>query len=260
MSTRPTTGRAAGAGDAFAKLRARSRLWSVGTWLIVLCIAIHVIVTLLARVGPNFVTYGAFTVSDTLAGQVWRLVTFQFLHGGLFHLGMNCLGIWFFGPMVERRLGKARMLAFYLLCGFGGAAGFMLLYFTGIITATPTTPLIGASAGVFGLIAGAMRLLPDRILNLQFPPIDITVFRFGAVYLSLAAFIVLAHGNNAYSNAGGEAAHLGGAAIGWLLAGKLAWLAWADRLVPAKLRMPGTRNKAEADVKVPDGWTYHGWR
>ncbi|MEM1012346.1 MAG: rhomboid family intramembrane serine protease [Planctomycetota bacterium] len=200
-------------------------------------------------------------MSETFAGlQAWRLVTFQFLHGSLLHLGMNCLGLWVFGSMVERRLGKARTLALYLVCGFGGAFGFVLLFATGIVRATSTTPLIGASAGVFGLIAAAMRLFPNRILHLVFPPIDITVFRVGAVYLALAAFIVLAHGNRLDANAGGEAAHLGGAAVGWLLAGHLALLAWADRIVPPQWRMPGHRHQTSRDTPMPKGWKYHDYR
>jgi len=228
----------------------------VTTWIIVICVAAFVLQT----VTPVITRVGAFTIADAVyGGQVWRFITFQFLHGGLTHIVFNVIGLVIFGEMIERKLGKARFLALYLLCGCAGAAGYAVLQLLGIVAGTSEATLVGASAGLFGCIAAAMKLLPDRILNLAIPPIDITVFRFGAVYLALAAFIVIFHGDTRGSNAGGEAAHLGGAIIGWVLASRLGWLAWADRLVPGRLRMPGRRRGASKS-QLPEGWKYHGWR
>jgi membrane associated rhomboid family serine protease len=92
--------------------------------------------------------------------QAAQLVTFQFLHANTDHLIFNMLGLWFIGGMVESALGRRRYLAFYLVCGISGALMFLFLnllgwgfhlHLPGLLFADPYTPLIGASAGVFGV-------------------------------------------------------------------------------------------------------------
>ena len=59
--------------------------------------------------------------SDIQSGEIWKLLTFQFLHGGFFHLLINCLMIWFAGRQIEESLGKLKFLSLYLIAGvFGG--------------------------------------------------------------------------------------------------------------------------------------------
>ncbi len=78
-------------------------------------------------------------------------LTYQFLHGSWTHVAMNMLGLAPFGAGVERRLGVARFLGFYLLCGIAGA----LLQFA--VDPSSEVPLIGASAAVSGLFGGVLR-------------------------------------------------------------------------------------------------------
>jgi hypothetical protein len=59
--------------------------------------------------------------------EVWRLVTFQFLHANVTHLLFNMIGLYMFGGMVEQYLGSKRYLAFYLACGICGGLGYLLL-------------------------------------------------------------------------------------------------------------------------------------
>ncbi|HVU64785.1 MAG TPA: rhomboid family intramembrane serine protease, partial [Phycisphaerales bacterium] len=59
--------------------------------------------------------------------QVWRFLTFQFLHANIPHIVFNMLGLWFVGGLVEEYLGRKRYLAFYLACGFFGAVGYLIL-------------------------------------------------------------------------------------------------------------------------------------
>ena len=81
----------------------------------------------------------------------------------------DSLGLFFFGPMAERYLGSKRYVAFYLLCGIFGAVMYLLLNLGGFIATSvlersvpillvnsPWTPLIGASAGVFGVIMAGL--------------------------------------------------------------------------------------------------------
>ncbi|MFZ4721765.1 MAG: rhomboid family intramembrane serine protease [Phycisphaerales bacterium] len=157
--------------------------------------------------------------------QLWRFVGFQFLHANLTHLIFNMMGLWFFGPVVERYLGGKRYAAFYLLCGICGAAMYLLLNFLGskvmlpgqsvpfLLPNAPTTPLVGASAGVFGVIMAAAFLAPmAEVLVFMIIPMPL---RNLAYTLVAVALLTLFFGGD---NAGGEAAHLGGAIAGfWLI-------------------------------------------
>ena len=110
--------------------------------------------------------------------------------------------------------GPRRYLAFYLLSGMGGAAMYLLLWAGGVLVTDATVPLVGASAGIFGiLIAGAM-IAPNTTVMLLFPPIPMKLKVFALILLGLAIWAVLFQGDNA----GGQAAHLGGAAVGAALA------------------------------------------
>ncbi len=157
-------------------------------------------------------------------GQLWRLVGFQFLHADMTHLLFNMVALFFFGPLVERFLGGKRYLAFYLLCGVFGSLLYLFLNMAGwvwidqlgwpplggLLFNATGVPLIGASAGVFGVIVGGAILHPDVRVLLMF----IIPMRLGTLALVLIAIsvIFILFG---LDNAGGEAAHLGGAIAGW---------------------------------------------
>jgi membrane associated rhomboid family serine protease len=148
-----------------------------------------------------------------LHGQFWRFITFQFLHAGTAHLLMNMVSLYFFGPMIEQYLGRARFIAFYLVCGIGGAVSYLILWTTGILIGSPWLPLVGASAGIFGILIAAALVAPDATVMLLFPPIPMRLKILAWIMLGLAAWTVITHGRNA----GGEAAHLGGALVGYAL-------------------------------------------
>jgi membrane associated rhomboid family serine protease len=151
--------------------------------------------------------------------EFWRFFGFQFLHAHLPHLLFNMLALFFFGPMVERYLGSKRYVAFYLLCGMFGALMYMLLNLGGILASSsipgllfndPATPLVGASAGVFGvLMAGAYMAPNATVLLFFFLPMRLRTLAYALVVI---AFITVFRGG---ANAGGEAGHLGGALAGF---------------------------------------------
>lgn len=164
------------------------------------------------------------TYTGVLRLEVWRLITFQFLHGSILHLGFNMLGLWSFGRLVEEQLGPKRYLAFYLMCGIAGGLMYLLLNLAGYIVASATgasnvpgllvqhvsTPLIGASAGVFGVIIACAKIAPDdQVSFFGIIPMPLKQFAYGYVIISL---IMLLFGAK---NAGGEAAHIGGAVAGF---------------------------------------------
>jgi membrane associated rhomboid family serine protease len=184
------------------------RQWSVTTWLIAINVAVFLIDILTNRLLAN---WGYFSIGAAIYfGQVWRFLTFQFLHADIGHLFFNMLSLFFFGPMVENYLGPRRYLAFYLICGVAGAAMYIVLYSLGLLIPDPYVPLIGASAGIFGVLLAAVQIAPDTRVLLMFPPIPMKLRTLAWVMIAIAAFTIFRRGGNA----GGEAAHLGGAALG----------------------------------------------
>jgi membrane associated rhomboid family serine protease len=83
-------------------------------------------------------------------GEWWRLVTAAFLHANLIHLGMNMLGLWWFGAPVEAALGRTRFLLLYVVSGLAGSAGALI--------ASPNGITVGASGCLFGLLGAALVL------------------------------------------------------------------------------------------------------
>lgn len=164
----------------------------------------------------HFSTFKAFGQME-----VWRFVTFQFLHmTGWMHITLNLIGLWSFGPDVEEYLGRKRYLALYLVCGVFGAISYLLLnlignllpdlHIPGLLFQDARTPLVGASAGIFGIMLAAAFVVPQRVIDLLFViPIRVKP----AVYLFFGlSLISLIFGT---ANAGGEAAHVGGAVAGY---------------------------------------------
>src|ERR671936_2217443 len=74
-------------------------------------------------------------------GQYWRLLTAAFLHYGPFHLLMNMLALYWFGSLLEQRIGSGRFLMLYLVSGLAGSAGALLW--------SPLEPTLGGSRAVF---------------------------------------------------------------------------------------------------------------
>jgi len=83
-------------------------------------------------------------------GDWWRLVTAMFLHGFLLHIVFNMVALWFVGRAVELYLGPTRFLLLYFVSGLAGSAGALIQ--------SPTTPVVGASGAIFGIL-GALLIL-----------------------------------------------------------------------------------------------------
>lgn len=221
--------------------------WSVTTWLIVINVAVYVLNAMIegpGRLGPLvgrigvLYEWGHFSAETAIQGlQLWRFITFQFLHADLGHLFFNMLSLYFFGGMIESFLGKGRFIAFYLLCGMAGAGLYLILWKLRVLIGYSWTPMVGASAGIFGILIGAARIAPHARVMLMFPPIPMSLRTLAWVLIGIALVTIATRGNNA----GGEAAHVGGAALGYLLIENPWLLNIFNRL---SLRGPRRRNKA----------------
>lgn len=151
--------------------------------------------------------------------QLWRFVSYQFLHANLEHIFLNMLGLFFFGPIVEAYLGSLRYLVFYLLCGCSGAFVYLALFYLGLMGGPvgAVVELVGASAGIYGVVVAAAVIAPNVTVMLMFPPIPLRLKYLALIMVGIAAYVAFTQGKVAGSNAGGQAAHLGGAALGYLL-------------------------------------------
>jgi membrane associated rhomboid family serine protease len=152
--------------------------------------------------------------------QLWRLITYQFLHGGVWHVFFNMLGLYFLGPALERYWGGRKFLVFYLSCGAAGGVFYLLLVAVGFL---PAMAMVGASGAILGILAACAILFPHIrlfIFPLFFPvSIRTAAIIFGAMYL----FYVVTKA----ANAGGDAAHLAGMATGAIY---VLSQSWRDRI------------------------------
>ena len=183
------------------------RLTPAVQWLIALNVAIYFLQLTVVR-QADMVAALAFKSPGDLVQRPWTIVTYMFVHAGLLHLAFNMWMLWLFGPRLEQAWGQRSFSFYYLLCGLGGWLADLLIVHNG-------TPLLGASAAIFGvMLAYAMR----------WPDDELRVFPFVFVAMKVRWFVVLLAAWNiiigvmALQPAEGTAymAHLGGFAIGWL--------------------------------------------
>jgi membrane associated rhomboid family serine protease len=205
---------------------------SVTVWLILINFAVYAVqlifplaTAVAGRGGVYLENYLALYPPDLLHGQVWQLLTFQFLHAGPAHLLGNCLVLYMFGRPLEMELGRQRYLGLYLGAGVAGgllqaACGLALPAHFGL----PHT--VGASAGVFGLVAAFAWLRWNEPLNLLIAfvlPVTLKAKWLLAVETVLAVFGMLRPDQIAH------AAHLGGILAGVAFARLLQSDFWRPR-------------------------------
>jgi membrane associated rhomboid family serine protease len=87
-------------------------------------------------------------------GDWWRLMTAAFLHYGPFHLLLNMLGLYWFGSLLERRIGSGKFLLLYLVSGLAGSAGALVV--------SPMNATVGASGAIFGILGAGLVLEQQR--------------------------------------------------------------------------------------------------
>lgn len=165
----------------------------------------------------------------------WTVVTYMFLHADFWHILFNMLGLFFFGPRLEARLGGRRFLGLYFASGIAGA---LLSLFT------PHAAILGASGATFGVFLGYALYWPhERVLIWGILPVEARVLVVIMTVLSL-------YGGMTGGGGVAHLAHLGGFAGGFL------YLKWSERHTPAaKFRaraQPRARAVTASDV---ERWT-----
>jgi len=142
--------------------------WSMTLLLVVANVVAFVLQSVVVDHSPRLFGYLALSVVGLSSGHVWELLTFQFMHGGWLHLLLNCWAIYVFGREVESALGRKSFLTLYLTSGvLGGLLQIAFDKVLAVILQNPgllEMPVVGASAGAFGLIAAFAVLFPEQPL------------------------------------------------------------------------------------------------
>lgn len=190
---------------------------------------------------PTLQVMGSYSwFSCFMQGELWRMISYQFLHYDIKHLVLNMWALFFFGSLLERIMGPRRFLAYYLTCGAAGALFSSILagmgvycrientpqniqevnqlvirftHYVGHVMPWQLVPMIGASAAVYGVMVAIAYMFPHGRIQLLFPPIDLSMRTFALLIIGIAMVTILFN----LDNAGGEAGHLGGAIMGILI-------------------------------------------
>lgn len=160
----------------------------------------------------------------------YQLVTHMFMHGGFTHIFFNMYTLFIFGGVLERVWGSQKFLLYYFVTGIGAALlhlGVMYLQLQGYIAdinagdfmaraniqALLSTPTVGASGAIYGLLLAYGMLFPNNVMQLIFPPVALKAKWFVLIFGALELLLGL-------SGRGGNVAHfahLGGMIFGFFL-------------------------------------------
>lgn len=181
-------------------------------WVQRLIIA-NVIMFFIQMMAPGYAGYLVLEPRYVLT-EPWTLITYMFLHGNLTHILFNMLGLWMFGSRVEERIGAQRFLTLYFISGLAGGILSLVL--------APRAAVIGASAGVFGVMLAFARFWPDARIFFWFFPMQ------ARVAVILMAVLELYSGFSGMRSGIANFAHLGGFAGAW------AYLVYLERRAGAR--------------------------
>lgn len=137
--------------------------------------------------------------------HVWQLFTYQFLHGGVFHLLFNMLALWMFGCQLERRWGSNFFVKYYFVSVVGGAI------LNTLLIPDQMAPSIGASAGVYGILLAYGLIYPEQIVYFYFL-FPIKMKHFVWIIGAIAFISSIESGQSGIAHL----AHLGGMFFGYL--------------------------------------------
>lgn len=160
---------------------------------------------------PIFDTFTLPADPGDLAMRPWTLITYMFIHEGVWHFIGNIIWLWAFGYILQDLTGNSKLIPLFLYGGVAGAILFVLSYniFPGLSAASATATLHGASAGAMAIAIAATVLAPNYRI---FPMINggIPLWVLTVIYLIIDVASIPG------SNGGGHISHLGGAIMGYV--------------------------------------------
>ncbi len=138
--------------------------------------------------------------------QIWRFVSYMFLHADVMHILFNMFGLWMFGTQIEALWGQRTFLVYYFVCGIGGAMTYGIFSLTGI---EAITAMIGASGALYGILLAYGVSFPNRTILLFF--ILPLKAKYMVIIYGLITLMSIPGGGNV-----AHLAHLGGMLFGLL--------------------------------------------
>lgn len=184
----------------YEKIFSRKKI-SMTYIIMAICVVMYLITVLMGLNNMNLLLLGANNIELLKHGQIYRLITYGFLHGSIIHLISNMYCLYVIGSQVENNLDKKRFLTIYFISMITG--GFLSALFNDGIS-------IGASGAIFGLLGALLyfglhfrlylsealktRIIPVIILNLiigfAVPGIDVACHIGGLIGGFLSAMMV----------------------------------------------------------------------
>lgn len=182
--------------------------------------------------------------------RLWQIISYMFMHGGLWHILFNMFALVSFGPIVEQTLGSKRFLSFYFICGLGAIGLQMMVQAYEVYSVTGhlivsgvnefnvalrsegspflnyampgaqklfdvyNSRMVGASGAIFGVLAAFGMLYPNLEMMVMPIPVPIKAKILIPIYVVLE--IVLGIGNFSGDSVA-HFAHIGGALIGFIV-------------------------------------------
>jgi len=206
-------------------------------WIII----ISGVVLILQQVFGEFLisTFGLVPVDVWQHHWWWQPFTYLFLHGGLFHWLFNIFILWMFGRELETQWGTPDFLKYFFITGIGGALCVLFL------TPHSTSPTIGSSGAIFGLLVAFAMVFPEATMYLYFV-IPVKAWQAAALFAFIEFFAALEGGGAGIA----RFAHLGGMITGylylrygWQFSSRLfsGWSStrkWFEKRIPTRTRPP----------------------
>lgn len=182
----------------------RYEFWNAALVLV----GVNLLVFLFTYLDPNLERYLAMNPLFVVKGQMyWQVFTYQFVHGGIWHLLSNMIGLFFFGTAVERRVGSKEFLLLYFISGTLCGVLSLFIY---ILTGAWYVFLLGASGAVFAILLAYAILFPESVILLWgIVPIPAPLLVLG--YAGLEVFYMLSGADQGVAHS----THLIGLAVAW---------------------------------------------
>lgn len=190
------------------------RLTPVTKNLIIVNVVVFVMIFIMQRSYIIIPEYFPLYSPKTLNFQPFQLVTTMFTHFKPIHILFNMIGLYFFGPLVEQRVGGQRMFIAYIAGGLFSAIVFVSFY---TFIGDTNFKLYGASGSVYTILILAALYFKNARVQLIFPPVTMTLGLMALLYIGYDVVSFLGRANTGVAHL----AHLGGAAMGGIL-----WLIW----------------------------------
>jgi membrane associated rhomboid family serine protease len=165
---------------------------------------------------------------DKILDRPWTVITYMFMHDGVFHMLGNVLWLWAFGYILQDLAGNNKLVPLFL---YGGVAGAFLFVVTNnlfpvLASQIEGRTLQGASAGVMAIAIATTTLAPDYRI---FPMLNGGI----PLWILTIIFVIIDFASIPSENGGGHIAHIGGAIIGLIFVLQLKkgndWSAWMNR-------------------------------